>query len=162
MQRAAAAASENSALERLESGLGNACSQAEESLSLCNQDQTGRFERSCFGWFSRPFLIRLAQVLSLSSEIFPLVLPSQELSPTQPTWTLRFSWGTTPSQSAASLVPQPTCSWKWVGGTKGSKRAFFSLTAVFSAKNGRKLKNGLFLESAVREFSENGFGSEKN
>ena len=60
-----------------------------------------------------------------------------------------------------SLVPQPTC-WKWVGGTKGSKRAFFSLTAVFSAKNGRKLKNGLFLESAVREFSENGFGSEKN
>ena len=93
MQRAAAAASENSALERLESGLGNACSQAEESLSLCNQDQTGRFERSCFGWFSRPFLIRLAQVLSLSSEIFPLVLPSQELSPTQPTWTLRFSWG---------------------------------------------------------------------
>ena len=61
-----------------------------------------------------------------------------------------------------SLVPQPTCCWKWVGGTKGSKRAFFSLTAVFSAKNGRKLKNGLFLESAVREFSENGFGSEKN
>ena len=32
-----------------------------------------------------------------------------------------------------SLVPQPTCCWKWVGGTKGSKRAFFSLTAVFSA-----------------------------
>ena len=64
--------------------------------------------------------------------------------------------------SNSSLVPQPTCCWKWVGGTKGSKRAFFSLTAVFSAKNGRKLKNGLFLESAVREFSENGFGSEKN
>ena len=25
-----------------------------------------------------------------------------------------------------------------------------------------KLENGTFLESAVREFSENGFGSEKN
>ena len=32
-----------------------------------------------------------------------------------------------------SLVPQPTC-WKWVGGTKGSKRAFFSLAASFSMK----------------------------
>ena len=62
----------------------------------------------------------------------------------------------------ASLVPQPTCYWKWVGGTKGSKRAFFSLTASFSAKNGPKLKNLTFLESAVREFSENGFGSKKN
>ena len=28
---------------RLESGLGDAWSQADESLSLCNQDQTGRF-----------------------------------------------------------------------------------------------------------------------
>ena len=39
----------------------------------------------------------------------------------------------------------------------GSKRVFFSLTALFSAKNGQKLKNGTFLECAVREFSENGF-----
>ena len=60
-----------------------------------------------------------------------------------------------------SLVPQPTCCWKWVGGTKGSKRAFFSLTAVFSAKNGSRLKNRTFLESPVCEFSENGFGSKK-
>ena len=60
-----------------------------------------------------------------------------------------------------SLVPQPTCYWKWVGGTKGSKRAFFSLTAVFSAKNGSRLKNRTFLESPVCEFSENGFGSKK-
>ena len=61
-----------------------------------------------------------------------------------------------------SLVPQPTCCWKWVEGTKGVKRAFLSLTAIFSAKNGPKLKNLTFLESAVREFSENGFGSKKN
>ena len=67
-----------------------------------------------------------------------------------------------PSATCASLVPQPTCCWKWVGGTKGSKRAFFSLTAILWAKNGRKLKNGTFLETAVREFSENGFRSEKN
>ena len=62
----------------------------------------------------------------------------------------------------ASLVPQPTCCWKWVGGSKGVKRAFLSLAAIFSAKNGPKLKNLTFLESAVREFSENGFGSKKN
>ena len=47
------------------------------------------------------------------------------------------------------------------GRTKGLKRAFFSLTASFSAKNGQKLKNGTFLESSVREFSGNGFGSKK-
>ena len=48
------------------------------------------------------------------------------------------------------------------GRTKGLKRAFLTLRAIFSAKNGGKLKNGLFSESAVHEFSENGFGSEKN
>ena len=30
-----------------------------------------------------------------------------------------------------SLVPQPTCCWKWVGGTKGSKRAFFFFDSCF-------------------------------
>ena len=66
-----------------------------------------------------------------------------------------------PNSVGISLVPQPTCYWKWVGGTKGSKRAFFSLTASFSAKNGSRLKNRTFLESSVCEFSENGFGSKK-
>ena len=60
-----------------------------------------------------------------------------------------------------SLVPQPSCCWKCVGGTKGFKRAFLSLTAIFSAKNGPKLKNLRFFKSAVREFSEYGFGSKK-
>ena len=44
-----------------------------------------------------------------------------------------------PCRSLTSLVPQPTCCWKWVGGTKGLKRAFLSLTAIFSAGNGSKL-----------------------
>ena len=65
-------------------------------------------------------------------------------------------------QSESSLVPQPTYCWKWVGRTKGIKRAFLSLTVISSAKNGPKLKNLTFLESAVLEFSENGFGSKKN
>ena len=43
------------------------------------------------------------------------------------------------TDSLTSLVPQPTCCWKWVGGTKGLKRAFLSLTAIFSARNGSKL-----------------------
>ena len=47
------------------------------------------------------------------------------------------------------------------GRTKGLKRAFLTLRAIFSAKNDRKLKNGTFLESPVCEFSDNGFGSEK-
>ena len=48
------------------------------------------------------------------------------------------------------------------GRTKHLKRAFSTSTAILSAKNGPKLKNLTFLESAVREFSENGFGSKKN
>ena len=48
------------------------------------------------------------------------------------------------------------------GRTENLKRAFSTSTVIFSAKNGPKLKNLTFLESAVREFSENGFGSKKN
>ena len=48
------------------------------------------------------------------------------------------------------------------GRTKHLKCTFSTSTAIFSAKNGPKLKNLTFLESAVREFSENGFGSKKN
>ena len=49
------------------------------------------------------------------------------------------------------------------GRPKHLKRAFITLTAIiFSAKNGPKLKNLTFLESAVREFSENGLGIKKN
>ena len=66
-----------------------------------------------------------------------------------------------PCQSLNRQGPHLT-SKKSDGRTKGLKRAFLTSRAIFSAKNGRKLKNGTFLESAVREFSENGFGSEKN
>ena len=64
-------------------------------------------------------------------------------------------------QSIARQGPHLT-SKKSDGRTKGLKRAFLTSRAIFSAKNGRKLKNGTFLESAVREFSENGFGSKIN
>ena len=40
--------------------------------------------------------------------------------------------------------PQPTSSSKWVGETKGVKRAFLSLTVIFSARNGSKLKSRTF------------------
>ena len=35
--------------------------------------------------------------------------------------------------SRSSLVPQPTCCWKWVGGTKGVKRAFSSQMGTLSS-----------------------------
>ena len=63
-QSEAAAASENSALVRLESGPGRACSQAADSLSLWSQDHTGRLVRSCLGCISNPFLTNFAKVTS--------------------------------------------------------------------------------------------------
>ena len=48
------------------------------------------------------------------------------------------------------------------GRTKHLKRAFSTLTAIFSAKNGSKMTKLTFLQHAVPEFSEKCFGSKKN
>ena len=66
-----------------------------------------------------------------------------------------------PGHSLTSQGPHLTLK-KSDGKTKHLKHAFLTFTAIFSAKNGPKLKHWTFLESAVREFSENGFGSKKN
>ena len=100
-QSEAAAASENSALVRLVSGPGRACSQAADSLPLWSQDHTGRLVRSCLGCISNPFLTNFAQVTSRSSATFPLVLPSRDTPPTSPTRWPRFSCMSISSQEAA-------------------------------------------------------------
>ena len=64
MQSAEAAASENSSLDMLVSGPGRTCNQADDNLSLCNQPQMGLLVLKAFHY----------EVLSLSSQIFPLVV----------------------------------------------------------------------------------------
>ena len=101
-QRLVAAASENSAFEREESGPGSARSHDDEILSLCLHAQAGL---AFLGMYNDKALIKsCALVFSLAAIISPLVLPVTVPSPTPSSSTVKACSISVPSQAALSLA----------------------------------------------------------